>query len=173
MKKPTWREGQKYGMLSPMWPSGYSGKTIRINWLCLCDCGNTASVEISSMLTGHTKSCGCLKEEVRRTIGARIDNTRHGMTGSSEHSAFCSAKSRCTNAKYYKYRDYGARGIKFLFSSFEQFIECVGKKPHPSMSIDRIDNDGHYEPGNVRWATPKQQANNRRIRRSDEIHTAI
>lgn len=81
---------------------------------------------------------------------------------SVEYNAYHGAKARCENPNYRRFEHYGGRGIKFLFESFEQFLDEVGRKPSPDMSLDRIDVNGHYEPGNVRWATPKEQSANTR-----------
>ena len=78
-----------------------------------------------------------------------------------EYQSFAMAKDRCRNPNNSAFKYYGARGIKFLFRSFAQFLKCLGPRPE-GMSIDRINNDGHYKPGNVRWATPKTQGRNKR-----------
>lgn len=85
-------------------------------------------------------------------------------THSPEYAAYNSAKARCTNSNHPNYKHYGQRGIRFLFSSFEEFIDEIGLRPSSLHSLDRENNDGHYEPGNVRWATPSEQANNRRTK---------
>jgi hypothetical protein len=86
---------------------------------------------------------------------------QHGMSRTPEYRAFIDAKSRCTNPRVRSYTRYGARGISFLFTSFEQFFEEVGVRPE-GMSLDRKDNNGNYEPGNVHWATSTEQARNKR-----------
>lgn len=89
-------------------------------------------------------------------------HTRHGFTGSPEHSAYLQAKWRCTCVTAREYPAYGGRGINFLFSSFEQFILEIGARPSPKHSLDRINVESHYMPGNVRWATQQEQLANRR-----------
>jgi len=87
------------------------------------------------------------------------------MVHSREYSSFDHAKSRCNNPRATSYADYGGRGIEFLFTSFAQFFTEIGFRP-PGTTLDRIDNDGNYEPGNVRWSTPSQQKRNQRLRNS-------
>lgn len=89
---------------------------------------------------------------------------KHGHTRprTPEYRAFMNAKTRCENPRCEKYPIYGARGIRVLFASFEQFLVELGRRPSPAHSVDRIDNDGHYAPGNVRWATRSEQRMNQR-----------
>lgn len=124
---------------------------------CVCDCGKESTVRRRSLLTGGTQSCGCLR---RQSVNAA--QTVHGMTGTSELRAYSDAKRRCLNPKNKSYSNYGGRGIEFRFNSFEEWFAELGLKPTPDHSVDRIDNDGHYEPGNVRWATKTEQQKNRR-----------
>ena len=131
-------------------------------WKCICDCGKSARISGVSLKAGKTRSCGCLHDE---TVTLR--NMRHGAcyrgAVTKEYVAFHSAKRRCTCKKIRQWKDYGGRGIRFLFKSFPQFFKELGSKPGPEYSLDRFPNsDGHYEPGNVRWATPEQQASNKR-----------
>ena len=124
--------------------------------LCKCDCGTERFVGMSQLKNGGSKSCNCIKKEV---VHGKIT---HGMSGTPEFKTFHSAKKRCTNPKVRSFPRYGGRGIEFRFESFEQFYKELGPKPTPTHSINRIDNDGHYEPGNVEWATDEEQRKNKR-----------
>jgi len=93
----------------------------------------------------------------RRFNALRHGHTRNGRR-SPEYLSWDAAKQRCTNKRDKDYASYGGRGIQFRFISFDQFFVTLGRRPTKLHQLDRIDNDGHYEPGNVRWATPSQQA---------------
>jgi hypothetical protein len=127
-------------------------------WFCQCSCGKTFTVSSKELKSGGTQSCGHL-----RVTNVRAANIRHGSTLTPEYRAYNSAKNRCTNPNNTAYYNYGGRGIEFRFKSFEEFIAEVGNRPSSKHSLDRFpNNDGHYEPGNVRWATKQEQARNRR-----------
>ncbi len=126
---------------------------------CQCKCGNWCEKKIYDLTGGTTKSCGCLAAE------SRSKPRTHGKTGTVEYKIWAKIKLRTENPNTRSYRNYGARGIKLCSlwrQSFDEFLAHVGLRPSPSHSIDRIDNDRGYEPGNVRWATREQQASNRR-----------
>lgn len=156
---PKFLKGRRFGRLLPIISVGRSKHGARIV-LCRCDCGKPAAILADSLISGRTRSCHCLQNEHR--VQAGINNATHGMTDSPEFRAYANAKNRCINKNHRAFKYYGARGIEFRFNSFEEFYRELGPKPHPSYSLDRIDNNSHYERGNVRWATAKDQANNRR-----------
>lgn len=157
-------EGQIFNRLTVL---GFAGKE-RYNkgsanlWWCECSCGNKTiiKVSISHLTSNHTVSCGCYKIETR---------TKHGMHNSPEYSTYTAAKGRCDNTNDSNCPDYGGRGIEFRFTSFEEFYDELGEKPEPKRqySVDRIDNGGHYEKGNVKWATRREQSLN--MRRNSKI----
>lgn len=137
----------------------------RVNWRCRCECGNEAIVVGQNLRNGNTLSCGCLLH--RR--GLEHPNATHAHSGTGgrrtpEYRAWSNMMTRCYNAKNKSYADYGGRGITVCErwrESFVAFLADVGRKPSGT-TLDRIDNDGNYEPGNVRWASYFVQARNRR-----------
>lgn len=139
------------------------GKHRRVE--CRCDCGQTRDVNLPSLSGGMSRSCGCLTAEV--TIER---STTHGHAGhanrSPEYSSWINMRERCYRPTHTRFHRYGGRGIKACerWQSFEAFLADMGEKPSPRHSIDRWpDFDGDYEPGNCRWATPAEQAANRRV----------
>ncbi len=149
--------GNRYGKLIVVERDGSSNVSGNAKWKCLCDCGNTSSVKGSSLREGRISSCGCQVATIHR-----LRMVTHGMSKHPAYSAYSHAKARCDNARHVCYADYGGRGIQFKFASFEQFWEELGPTWEEGLSIDRKDNDGHYEPGNCRWATVVEQQNNKR-----------
>ena len=135
------------------------------HWVCRCACGATAVVATSELRKGDTKSCGCLRIATARSRGQ--SNHKHGAAcdgaETPEYRAWVEMRRRCRDSNHIGYERYGGRGITVCerWTDFEAFLADMGQKPTPTHSIDRRDNDGNYEPGNVRWATPEQQQNNR------------
>ncbi len=151
--------GRRFGRLSVTRQAGV-GKFGKRLWLCLCDCGKQTTIATGALTTGNTTSCGCWKLEVTGDA-----HRTHGQSRTAEYRIWCLMRSRCGDETNEDYPGYGGRGIKVCSEwqgSYERFIADVGKRPRPGMSINRIDNDGNYEPGNVCWSTQKEQCRNKR-----------
>lgn len=141
-------------------------------WTCLCDCGNTTVVLEANLKNGNTKSCGCLQKE--RTAANNRARIRHDMSGTPIYKVWLHIKDRCLNENNKDFKHYGGRGVSIdecWKSDFQAFYSYVSKLSHfgeKGYSLDRIDNNGDYAPNNVRWATTKEQGNNRRTNRKVE-----
>jgi len=151
--------GKRFGRLLVV---EYAGRfNNRTFWKVACDCGTAKNVMSNSLIRGLTKSCGCFFLE-------RV--TKHGHTGgankgkSPEYRSWQHMIDRCLNPKHNSFHNYGGRGITVhpRYMDFGNFISDLGLKPGPKYSIDRIDGNKHYEPGNLRWATRLEQNHNMR-----------
>lgn len=148
--------GSRYGrwtVVSEAPPNGFG----EARWICRCDCGTVKDVAGSSLRHGKSRSCGCSNREA-----TSLSNRTHGMTRTKEYRAYQQAKKRCRRPNSTGYERYGGRGIEFRFESFEEWFDELGPAPRPEFSVDRINNDGHYERGNVRWSTAREQWGNRK-----------
>lgn len=134
-------------------------------WLCRCDCGTVRTFDKSNVKRGISKSCGCLRDEL-----AAIRATTHGKQGTGAYRSWQTMRQRCYYEKSIGFANYGGRGISVCerwVDSFENFYADMGDRP-PKHTLDRINPDGHYEPGNCRWITSKEQNRNRRDNKTFE-----
>lgn len=133
----------------------------RKRWLCKCDCGGIVTIMARCLISGDTKSCGCLQKET-----AKSTFTKHGTWGSRLHVIWSSMKTRCYNKNHRGYNYYGVRGITVCdewrddFQAFHDWAMANGYRD--DLTIDRIDVDGNYEPSNCRWITMAEQQTNKR-----------
>lgn len=164
--KLLWKRFNRFSVIAG---PRYSGKASE--WLCRCDCGTEKWVEGNQIQSGNTKSCGCLKKEV-----ASERFKTHGASGTKLYDTYSRIKARTTNPNNQDFHHYGGRGILMCqewIDSFEAFAAHLGEPPSPKHSVDRIDNERGYEPGNVRWATQAEQVRNTRrvvrVKVGDEV----
>ena len=149
--------GMRFNRLTVVECAGVDKYHRNIQWVCKCDCGRMTKCSGYRIKDGHVKSCGCLQREKARQH-AKNSGT-HRMSKSPEYCSWMSMHKRCSDKTN---PHYGGRGIKCKFLSFEDFYNEIGKKPAKGMTVDRIDNNGNYEVGNVKWSTVQEQNNNRR-----------
>ena len=174
-------QGMKFGRLMPI-KYLYTNARKKAVWLCKCDCGKKIEVESDRLATGNTKSCGCLhSDESKKRAKLMIEaKTKYRRIYEKELAhIFHAMKSRCYNPECKAYKNYGGRGITIFqdwLDDFNNFYEwSIKNKYEKSLSIDRINVNGNYEPTNCRWVTNLQQQNNRRnnhfITLNEQTHT--
>lgn len=160
MPKASNLAGMRFGKLIVTERAGTSSGNA--TWYCLCDCGKKTVVTACNLKHGGTVSCGCHRDTNVSSI-----NKTHGKSNTDEYHCWLHMHARCSNRESSDYPNYGGRGIKVCerWLLFEAFLADMGERPSRRHSIDRINNDGDYGPGNCRWATREQQGNNKRSNR--------
>lgn len=161
--------GQRFGRLLIL-SKDQENKNGQARWLCKCDCGNEKVIVGTYIRSGLTQSCGCLNREISSKIHSTHGQTQGSTTSkkiiTSEYQAWLAMKKRCAATNRKDSKHYALRGISVSprwINSFENFLEDVGLRPSPNHSIDRIDVNGNYEPGNVKWSDRTEQALNKRV----------
>lgn len=162
-------KGRKFGRLTVLDKLHNYHKNNRIYWLCVCDCGNLIEVDSSRLVSGQTKSCGCLRKDllIKR-------NLKHDKSHTRLYNIWTQMKKRCYNSKTPQYKDYGGRGIAVCYewcNNFQSFYDwSMANGYNDTLSIDRVDNNKSYSPDNCRWATRRQQNRNTRQNRNITIN---
>lgn len=156
--------GQRFGRLVALFDVGIAK---RRHWCCRCDCGTERIVPVDALTSGKTRSCGCLKAEII-SAGAHMTHGHAPVRGpqSPTYQSWRGMLARCNQPSSQAFKNYGARGVTVCqrWREFKNFLADMGERP-TGLTLDRINNDGIYEPSNCRWATRAQQTANRRCSR--------
>lgn len=156
--------GKKFGRWTALSKAPSSPRGLA-KWECVCECGTRRVVDSNRLVNGKSKSCGCA-----RSAATAKAKTVHGGSYTRTYGIWSGMKTRCLNPNEKCYPNYGGRGITVCerWQSFETFLADMGEAP-PGATLDRINNDGNYDPSNCRWATLEVQLNNKRSNHRIEI----
>ena len=170
--------GQRFGRLVVLYEDPIRAKAGGVQWVCQCDCGNKVTVRSSCLLQGYTKSCGCLRIDIAKEhcpkpmFGDRNPAYRHGHMKTRIYSIWQGMKKRCYEAKQINFMYYGGRGVTVCDewkNSFKAFYKwAVSNGYRNDLTLDRIDPNGHYCPGNCRWVSWSVQNKNKRAKKATE-----
>lgn len=162
--------GRKFGRLTVISYSHSEHKHLA-HWNCQCECGNKMSVRGRSLISGNTKSCGCFRRENSTKLTFKHGRRYNDLT----YSSWRSMRRRCCDVKHKYFNNYGGRGITICdrwINDFNAFLQDMGERPK-GYTLDRINNEGNYEPINCKWSDRKTQASNRRKRSPSQISSTI